>query len=130
MRPCCHGWGRHQRRSALAQADIGIAMGIAGSDNAIETADIALMDAGPSRPFTLPTMSRRTMTILRQNITLALVIMAVSLCLALAGKTTLWMAAFADMGASLIVMANGLRMLSTNFPFTLTPPCLPAMRRK
>jgi Cd2+/Zn2+-exporting ATPase len=99
---------------ALARADIGIAMGSAGSDTAIETADVALMDDDPSRLFTLITLSRRTMTILRQNISLALVIKAVFLCLALAGKATLWMAVFADMGASLIVVANGLRMLRTN----------------
>lgn len=99
---------------ALARADIGIAMGSAGSDTAIETADIALMDDDPSRLFTLITLSRRTMSILRQNICLALVIKAVFLCLALAGKATLWMAVFADMGASLIVVANGLRMLRTN----------------
>jgi Cd2+/Zn2+-exporting ATPase len=99
---------------ALARADIGIAMGSAGSDTAIETADVALMDDDPSRLFTLIILSRRTMTILRQNIFLALAIKAVFLCLALTGKATLWMAVFADMGASLIVVANGLRMLRTN----------------
>jgi len=99
---------------ALARSDIGIAMGSAGSDTAIETADIALMDDDPSRLFTLITLSRRTMTILRQNIFLALAIKAVFLCLALTGNATLWMAVFADMGGSLIVVANGLRMLRTN----------------
>ena len=99
---------------ALARADIGIAMGSAGSDTAIETADIALMDDDPSRLFTLITLSRRTMTILRQNIFLALAIKVVFLCLALTGNATLWMAVFADMGGSLIVVANGLRMLRTN----------------
>lgn len=99
---------------ALAQADIGIAMGSAGSDTAIETADIALMDDDPSHLFTLISLSRRTMSILRQNIFLALAIKAVFLCLALAGKATLWMAVFADMGASLIVVANGLRVLRMN----------------
>jgi len=99
---------------ALARADIGIAMGSAGSDTAIETADIALMDDDPSRLFTLISLSRRTMTILRQNIILALGIKAVFLCLALTGNATLWMAVFADMGASLTVVANGLRVLRTN----------------
>jgi len=99
---------------ALARADIGIAMGSAGSDTAIETADIALMDDNPLRLFTLVTLSRRTMSILRQNIFLALAIKAVFLSLALTGNATLWMAVFADMGASLIVVANGLRMLRTN----------------
>lgn len=98
---------------ALARADIGIAMGSAGSDLAIETADIALMDDDPMRLFTLIKLSRRTMTILHQNIFLALAIKAVFLCLALVGNATLWMAVFADMGASLIVVANGLRMLRT-----------------
>lgn len=99
---------------ALARADIGIAMGSAGSDTAIETADIALMDDDPLRLFTLISLSRRTMSILRQNIFLALAIKAVFLCLALTGNATLWMAVFADMGGSLIVVANGLRMLRTN----------------
>ncbi len=99
---------------ALARADIGIAMGSAGSDTAIETADIALMDDDPLRLFTLISLSRRTMSILRQNILLALAIKGAFLCLALTGSATLWMAVFADMGASLIVVANGLRMLRTN----------------
>jgi len=98
---------------ALARADIGIAMGSAGSDTAIETADIALMDDDPLKLFTLIRLSRRTMSILRQNIFFALAIKAVFLCLALTGNATLWMAVFADMGASLIVVANGLRMLRT-----------------
>ncbi|MDD2900304.1 MAG: HAD-IC family P-type ATPase, partial [Desulfuromonadaceae bacterium] len=96
---------------ALARADIGIAMGSAGSDTAIETADIALMDDDPMRLFTLINLSRRTMMILHQNIFLALAIKVVFLCLAITGNATLWMAVFADMGASLIVVANGLRML-------------------
>lgn len=96
---------------ALARADIGIAMGSAGSDTAIETADIALMDDDPTRLITLINLSRRTMSILKQNIFLALAIKGVFLCLALTGHATLWMAVFADMGASLIVVANGLRVL-------------------
>lgn len=105
---------------ALARADIGIAMGSAGSDTAIETADIALMDDDPSRLFTLISLSRRTMSILRQNIFLALAIKAIFLCLALTGNATLWMAVFADMGASLIVVANGLRMLRIDGMYTTT----------
>lgn len=99
---------------ALARADIGIAMGSAGSDTAIETADIALMDDDPLKLFTMISLSRRTMSILRQNIFFALAIKAVFFCLALTGNATLWMAVFADMGGSLIVVANGLRMLRTN----------------
>jgi Cd2+/Zn2+-exporting ATPase len=72
------------------------------------------MDDDPLRLFTLINLSRRTMTILRQNIILALAIKAVFLCLALTGNATLWMAVFADMGGSLVVVANGLRMLRTN----------------
>ncbi|MGK5080739.1 heavy metal translocating P-type ATPase [Janthinobacterium sp. HLX7-2] len=96
---------------ALAQADIGFAMGAAGSDTAIETADVALMDdeLGKLPEFIL--LSQRTRTILVQNISFAIGIKAVFFALALAGMATLWMAVFADVGASLLVVANGLRLL-------------------
>jgi Cd2+/Zn2+-exporting ATPase len=96
---------------ALARADIGFAMGAAGSDTALETADVALMDDDPRKLAEFIALSRRTAAVLRQNIALALSIKAVFLVLAVLGSATLWMAVFADMGASLLVVANGLRLL-------------------
>ncbi len=96
---------------ALARADIGFAMGALGSDAAIETADVALMDDDPRRLADFLRLSRRTRSLLIQNITIALGLKAVFMALAFSGHATLWMAVFADMGASLIVVANGLRLL-------------------
>jgi len=96
---------------ALAKATIGFAMGAAGSDTALETADVALMDDDLRKLPAFIRLSRRTVAILRQNITLALGIKALFLALALLGKATLWMAVFADMGVSLLVVFNGLRLL-------------------
>ncbi len=96
---------------ALARASLGIVMGAAGSDAALETADIALMaDDLTKLPFTMR-LSRRALAIIRQNIAFALLIKMVFLALALAGAATLWMAVFADMGASLLVTLNGMRVL-------------------
>ena len=96
---------------ALARATVGIAMGAAGTDTALETADVALMADDLDRlPFALR-LSRRARRIIGQNVALALGIKAVFLVLALAGAATLWMAVFADMGASLIVTFNGMRLL-------------------
>ncbi|WP_353327749.1 heavy metal translocating P-type ATPase [Chitiniphilus shinanonensis] len=96
---------------ALARADIGFAMGAMGTDTAIETADVALMDDDLRKVATFVRLSRRTHAILVQNITLALGIKAVFLLLTLAGLGTMWMAVFADVGASLLVVGNGLRLL-------------------
>lgn len=96
---------------ALARADIGFAMGAAGTGTAIETADVALMDDDLRKIGTFLRLSRATHRILTQNITLALGIKAVFLVLAVSGDATLWMAVFADVGASLLVVANGLRLL-------------------
>lgn len=96
---------------ALARADIGFAMGAAGSDTAIETADVALMDDDLNKIARFVSLSRKTRTVLVQNITLALGIKAVFLVLTLVGYGTMWMAVFADMGASLLVVANGLRLV-------------------
>ena len=96
---------------ALARADIGFAMGAAGSDAAIETADVALMDDDLRKVATFVRLSRVTSSVLRQNIALALGIKAVFLVLTLAGMGTMWMAVFADMGASLLVVFNGLRLI-------------------
>jgi Cd2+/Zn2+-exporting ATPase len=96
---------------ALAKASIGFAMGAAGTDIAIETADVALMNDDLRKIPQFLRLSRKTATILKLNIALALGIKAVFFALALIGAATLWMAVFADMGASLIVVANGLRLL-------------------
>ncbi len=95
---------------ALAKANIGFAMGAAGTDTALETADVALMDDDLRKIPDFIELSGKTHTVLMQNITLALGIKAVFLLLALMGQATLWMAVFADMGASLLVVFNGLRL--------------------
>jgi len=94
---------------ALAAASVGIAMGGAGSAQAMETADIILMQDDLARLPDLVRTSRRTRQIILQNITFSLAIKAAFLILTLPGWATLWMAVFADMGASLLVTLNGLR---------------------
>ena len=96
---------------ALAQSDIGFAMGAAGTATALETADVAIMDDDPRKIAYFISLSRRSASVLKQNIILALGIKVVFLALALSGFATLWMAVFADMGASLLVVFNGLRLL-------------------
>ena len=98
---------------ALAAATVGIAMGAAGTDVALETADVALMADDLQRLAFAIRLSRRTLGIIRQNVALALAIKAVFLVLAVGGWATLWMAVAADMGGSLIVVANGLRARRT-----------------
>jgi len=98
---------------ALASATVGIAMGGAGTDTALETADIVLMaDDLTKLPFTIK-LSRNALKIIKQNITFSLVIKAIALLLIVPGWLTLWLAVFADMGATLIVTLNGLRLLRT-----------------
>ena len=98
---------------ALARATVGIAMGGAGSDQALETADVALMaDALSKLPFAMR-LSRRTLRIVRQNIGFSLLVKAAFMALAIPGTATLWMAVLADVGASLIVILNGMRLLRT-----------------
>jgi Cd2+/Zn2+-exporting ATPase len=96
---------------ALAQADIGFAMGAAGTDIAMEAADVVIMNDDLGRIAETIRLSRRTHTVLWQNISLALGIKLVFFALAVFGSATMWMAVFADMGASLLVVANGLRLL-------------------
>jgi Cd2+/Zn2+-exporting ATPase len=96
---------------ALASADVGIAMGAAGTDAALETADVALMsDELAKIPYAIR-LSRATSRNIRMNIAFSLVLKSAFLAMAIAGAATLWMAVVADTGASLIVIANALRLL-------------------
>ena len=99
---------------ALAAADVGIAMGGAGTAQAMETAHVVLMqDDLTHLPETVRT-ARKTQMIIKQNIAFSLTLKAIFLLLTLLGSATLWMAVFADMGASLLVTLNGMRMLRKN----------------
>ncbi len=96
---------------ALASATVGIAMGGAGTDTALETADIALMNDDLTKlPFTIK-LSRKTLQIIKQNIALSIGVKLLALLLVVPGWLTLWIAIFADMGMTLLVTLNGLRLL-------------------
>lgn len=97
---------------ALARANLGIAMGAIGSDAAIETADIALMTDDVSKLPWLVRHAKRTLSVIRQNITFSLAIKALFVVLTFAGMASLWGAIAADLGASLLVVANALRLLN------------------
>mgnify|MGYP000546874986 FL=1 len=99
---------------ALARADVGFAMGALGSDTAIETADVALMDDDLRKIPEFIVLSKRVHSILVQNISFAIAIKLVFLVVTLIGMGDMWMAVFADVGASLLVVANGLRLLKMN----------------
>ena len=101
---------------ALARATLGVAMGAGGSDVAIETADVTLMGDDPSLFPWLVNHSRRTIGIVHQNIAIALGIKLLVCVLAATGMASLWMAIAADMGASLVVIFNGLRALESPNP--------------
>ena len=106
------GWRATELVLALEDvARRGMAMGAAGTAAALETADVAIMDDDPRKAAAFIRLGRRTVAVLRQNITLALGIKALFMALALTGQATLWMAVFADVGASLLVVGNGLRLL-------------------
>jgi len=96
---------------ALARASLGIAMGTIGSDAAIETADIALMTDDLSKLAWLVRHSRRTLAIIRQNVSFAIAVKAAFVVLTFAGMASLWAAIASDTGASLLVVLNGLRLL-------------------
>ena len=96
---------------ALAASSVGIAMGGSGTDVALETADIVLMSDDLSRLVSTIQLSRRTLSVIRQNILISLLTKIVFMVLAVAGVATLWMAVLADDGATLLVILNGLRVL-------------------
>jgi Cd2+/Zn2+-exporting ATPase len=99
---------------ALAAASVGIAMGVSGTDAALETADVVLMADDLTKLPGIVALSRKTLSIIRQNIAIALSLKLVFLILSVAGFSTLWMAVLADDGAALAVIFNGLRLLSLN----------------
>jgi len=96
---------------ALAASDLGIAMGAAGSDTALETADVALMSDDLMQVPRFFELGRRTVSIIRQNVALSVIVKFAVLALAMTGTATLWMAVFADTGISLLVTVNGMRLL-------------------
>ena len=107
---------------ALAAADIGIAMGAAGSDTALETADVALMSddlSGLTRYFAL---GRRTLATVRQNVAFSVAVKVVVLVAAVLGRATMWLAVFADSGVALLVIANGMRLLGGSGRVAPTAP--------
>jgi Cd2+/Zn2+-exporting ATPase len=101
---------------AMARASLGIAMGTIGTDAALEIADIALMGDDLRKLAWLVRHSRRTLIIIRQNIFASLGVKAIFVILTLAGHVSLWAAIAADMGASLVVISNGLRLLKPSGP--------------
>jgi Cd2+/Zn2+-exporting ATPase len=119
---------------ALAIASVGFAMGAIGSDTAIETADIALMKDDLTKVAETVILGRRTLRIIRFNVTFALAIKAVFLILAFLGIAGLWLAILADTGATLLVIMNSLRLLrmpleDNGKPNPSPPPPAPARRR-
>ncbi len=101
---------------ALAKSTVGFAMGAAGTDTAIETADVALMQDDLRKLPQFIRLSRQTARILKQNIVFSIAVKAIFFVLAFMGYATLWMAVFADLGASLLVVFNGLRLLRFRTP--------------
>ncbi len=95
----------------LARADVGIAMGALGSDAAIEAADVVLMDDKPSKVALAVRIARRTIRIARENTWFAIGIKLLVLILAAAGIATMWMAVFADVGVTVLVVLNAMRAL-------------------
>ncbi len=96
---------------ALAEADIGVAMGVAGTDAALETADIALMADDLGKLAYVIRLSRKTLAVIKQNVGFALAVKLAFVTLTLAGLANLWLAVFADMGSSLLVTLNGMRLM-------------------
>lgn len=98
---------------ALAQASVGIAMGGAGTDAALETADIALMaDDLEKLPYTIA-LSRKALHVIKQNISFSLAVKLIALLLVIPGWLTLWIAIFADVGATILVVLNSMRLART-----------------
>jgi len=93
------------------RADVGVAMGGMGSDAAVEAADVVLMDDNPAKLITAIQISRKTLTIARQNIFFALLVKALVLILVTLGLAGMWLAVFADVGVSVLAILNAMRTL-------------------
>ncbi len=100
---------------AMAISTVGIAMGVAGTDSALETADIALMADDLTRLSYVIELSRKTLKIIKQNITFALILKGLILLLVIPGWLTLWLAIIGDMGASILVTLNGMRLIRMKY---------------
>lgn len=96
---------------AMAASSIGVAMGVAGSDTALETADIALMSDDLGKLAYVIQLSRKTVSIIKQNIIFSVLIKIIFLSLTFAGAANLWLAVFADTGSSILVTLNGMRLM-------------------
>jgi Cd2+/Zn2+-exporting ATPase len=107
---------------ALSSADVGIAMGIGGSDIALESADIVLMRDDLSVVPTLTRLSHRTLTVIRQNVTISMATKVAALLLGTLGLVNLWIAVLVDVGTSLLVTANGLRLARIEAAAPSAPP--------
>jgi len=97
---------------ALARADVGIAMGLGGTDVAAHAAGVVLLHEDLGKVSELLSIAQQTRAIIFQNIAFAVAIKLIFMGLAITGHASMWMAVFADVGASLLVIANGLRLLS------------------
>lgn len=96
---------------ALAAATVGVAMGVAGSDTALETADIALMADDLGKLAYVIRLSRKTVAVIKQNISFSIIVKAIFVVATFFGVVNLWLAVFADMGASILVTLNGMRLM-------------------
>jgi Cd2+/Zn2+-exporting ATPase len=111
---------------ALAAADVGVAMGIGGTDVALESADVVLMRDDLRALASLTALSRRTLSIIRQNVTISMVTKVLALVLGALGFVNLWVAVLFDVGTSLVVTLNGLRLARVETPIGIDAVALEA----
>ena len=107
---------------ALATADVGIAMGAAGSDTALEAADVALMSDDLSALPGFFALGRSTVRVIKQNVGFSLIVKVAVLVAAVAGLANMWLAVFADTGVALLVILNSMRLLGGTWAGTMTAP--------